>query len=114
MVMLLVAFVALQHIAFMVLEMFLWEHDAGRKVFGTSREFAGRTSAMAANQGLYNGFLAVGLLYAMWLGDNGVVMIEYLLACIVVAGVYGGLTVNRMIFFVQSLPAALALLLMLT
>ena len=101
--------VAILHGYFLYLEMFKWEAPRTRKVFGTTAEFAAESRVLAANQGLYNGFLAVGLIYGLWLGPAGEAMVGYLLACIIVAGIYGAATANRRIIFVQSLPAALAL-----
>ena len=102
----LVAFVALQHLGFLVLEMFFWTKPLGRKVFGLDREFAERSAALAKNQGLYNGFLAAGLAWGLWLGDRGVCL--FFLGCVVVAGVFGAATVKRSILYVQALPAVLA------
>lgn len=103
--------VAVQHLGFMVLEMFLWQHPAGRRVFHTSAEKAAVTATLAANQGLYNGFLGVGLLVAIGLGNSQ--MQGYLLVCVLVAGLYGGWSVSRNIMWLQGLPALLALVLLL-
>lgn len=103
--------VALLHIYFLVLEMFLWTKPAGRKAFGLSAEQAASTKVMAANQGLYNGFLAAGLLWGVALGDAGVAIRVFFLACVLVAGVFGAATASRKILFVQGLPAALGLIL---
>ena len=100
--------VAVQHIGFLVLEMFLWTRPAGRRVFKTTAEFAEASKVLAANQGLYNGFLAAGLLWSLWQGAVPTQL--FFLGCVIVAGVYGGITVKRSILFVQALPAALALL----
>ena len=105
----LVAAVAATHIYFLILEMFLWDRPLGRKTFGLSVEDAAPTKVLAANQGLYNGFLAAGLIWGLIAG-NGEVKI-FFLACVVVAGLYGGATVNRRILFIQALPAAIALVL---
>jgi len=102
-------FVAALHALFLVLEMFLWERPAGRRIFGTTAEFARASKALAANQGLYNGFLAAGLLWSSAQGQAGLGARIFFLACVVVAGLYGGFTVNRRIILVQALPAALAL-----
>ena len=104
----LVLLVAVQHIAFMVLEMFFWTKPLGRRVFGLTTEFAAASAALAKNQGLYNGFLAAGLLWGCFSAERA--MIVFLLVCVVVAGVYGAATVKRSILFVQALPAATALL----
>jgi putative membrane protein len=102
-----VALVALLHAYFLVLEMFLWEKPQGRKAFGTTAEFAAATKTLAANQGLYNGFLAAGLAWGL-LGGGAPVRV-FFLACVIVAGVYGAISVSRKILFVQALPAAVAL-----
>ena len=104
-----IALVALLHAYFMVLEMFLWTKPAGLKAFGQKREQAEATKVLAANQGLYNGFLAAGLVWGLLLGAQGRHIQIFFLACVIVAGVYGALTVGRKILFVQALPAALGL-----
>ncbi|MEO6798552.1 MAG: DUF1304 domain-containing protein [Rhodanobacter sp.] len=109
----LIALIALMHVWFLILEMFLWTRPSGRKAFGLTREFAEQTSVLAANQGLYNGFLAAGLAWGLWLGDGGVEIKVFFLACVLVAGVFGGLTAARRILWFQALPAAIALLLVL-
>ena len=103
----LAAFVAVEHVYFLVLEMFLWKTPFGRRTFGTTPEFAESTAAMMANQGLYNGFLAAGLGWGLAIGSRAIVV--FFLGCVVVAGVVGGLTVKRAILFLQALPAAAAL-----
>ena len=103
----LIALVALLHLYFLVLEMFLWTRPLGMKVFRLTREKAESTKALAANQGLYNGFLAAGLVWSI-MGERRDVA-TFFLACIVVAGLYGAATVNKRIFIVQSVPALLAL-----
>ncbi len=105
----LVALVALLHTYFMVLEMFLWDKPAGMRAFGNSQAAATATKVLAANQGLYNGFLVAGLLWGLWLGPAGAHIKIFFLGCVIVAGIYGAVTVSRKIFFVQALPAALAL-----
>ena len=105
-----IGLVALLHVWFLVLEMFFWDKPRGRRVFGFTPEFATASKTLAANQGLYNGFLAAGLVWGLVSGDFRVKV--FFLACIIVAGVYGGLTVNRKIVFVQALPALLALALL--
>ncbi len=104
----LVALVALIHVYFLVLEMMLWDRPFGRRVFNTTPEFAAASKALAANQGLYNGFLAAGLLWSLWLGPQGRPAALFFLACVVVAGVFGAITVSPRIFWVQALPALLA------
>ena len=104
----LVLLVAVLHAYFLVLEMFLWTTPTGRRVFGLDAEFAEQSKALAANQGLYNGFLVAGLVWGL-VADRTDVQVFFLL-CVVVAGVYGAATVNRRILFVQAVPAVLALL----
>ncbi|MFH1811004.1 MAG: DUF1304 domain-containing protein [Pseudomonadota bacterium] len=103
--------VAVLHVGFLILEMFLWARPLGRRVFGHSREVATTTRVLAANQGLYNGFLAAGLVWGLWLGPAGADLRVFFLGCVLVAGLFGALTASRLILFVQALPAALALLL---
>lgn len=109
----LVAFVALEHILFLVLEMFFWTKPLGMRVFGTTPEIAEVSAALAANQGLYNGFLAAGLIWALTRGDDGHAIKIFFLVCIVVAGVFGALTAKTSILFVQGMPALLAMILLL-
>ena len=108
----LIALVALLHVYFMVLEMFLWDKPAGRKAFGHSLEKAIESKVLAANQGLYNGFLAAGLFWGLYLGVAGFDIKVFFLGCILVAGIYGGLTAKRKILYIQALPAAIGLLLL--
>ena len=103
----LVGLVALLHAYFLVLEMFLWTKPAGRGAFGLEREFAESTRTLAANQGLYNGFLVAGLVWGL-VTDRTDLQVFFLL-CVVVAGVFGAVTVSRKILVVQAVPAALAL-----
>jgi len=105
-----VGLVALLHIYFLVLEMFLWDTPRGRRVFGTTPEFAAASKSLAANQGLYNGFLAAGLIWGLLAGDPVKI---FFLACVIVAGAYGAATVNLKILWVQAVPAAIALALLL-
>ncbi len=105
----LIALVALLHIYFMYLEMVAWDTPAGRKAFGLTPEFSAASKAMAANQGLYNGFLVAGLLWGLWLGDAGYAIKVFFLGCVIVAGLFGWVTVSKKILFVQAVPAALAL-----
>lgn len=107
----LILIVALLHVYFLVLEMFLWDKPKGLKTFGNTPEKAAITKVLAANQGLYNGFLAAGLLLGLWLGDAGLSFKVYFLLCVVVAGVYGAATVSKRILYIQAMPAALALVL---
>src|SRR5215211_1237744 len=96
----LVALVALLHLYFLVLEMFLWTKPAGRRVFRTTPEFAQASAGLAANQGLYNGFLAAGLIWGLTMGTAGHAIKLFFLGCVLVAGLYGAATVNRRILFV--------------
>src|SRR5258707_11877375 len=96
----LVALVALLHVYFLVLEMFLWEKPYGRRTFGTTPEYATASKTLAANQGLYNGFLAAGLVWGLWLGTPGDAIKFFFLACVIVAGIYGAATVSRKILWV--------------
>jgi putative membrane protein len=106
----LIVIVAALHVFFLVLEMFMWESERAMKAFGSTPEFAKQTKVLAANQGLYNGFLAAGLLWGLLLSDNGFGVKVFFLTCVIVAGVYGSITATRRILFIQALPAALALL----
>ncbi|GAA6133980.1 DUF1304 domain-containing protein [Oceaniserpentilla sp. 4NH20-0058] len=108
---LLVALVAIEHVYILILEMFLWTKPKGRKVFGMSVEEAESTKVMAANQGLYNVFLAAGLFWGL-LHPNAETALQiqlFFVSCVLVAGLYGGATANKVIYKVQALPAALAL-----
>jgi putative membrane protein len=105
-----VAIVAALHAGFLVLEMFYWTKPLGLSVFHTTPEFAASTATLAANQGLYNGFLAAGLLWSLF-AKEGFALKVFFLGCVVIAGIYGALTANMSILFVQALPGAVALLL---
>ena len=107
-----VILVALLHVYFLVLEMFLWTKPRGRNTFGLTPEFARDSKILAANQGLYNGFLAAGLLWGLF-SPAGFEFKVFFLACVIVAGVYGGLTSSRKILWVQALPGLVALVLVL-
>ena len=107
----LIALVALLHLYFLVLEMFFWDKPLGRKAFGLTPEFATASKTLAANQGLYNGFLAAGLIWSLAIGHDGWHVAIFFLTCVIIAGIYGGLTVSRKIFFIQALPALIALIL---
>lgn len=102
-----IAVVTVAHIGFLTLEMFFWDHPTGRKIFRMTPEQSAFSQVLAANQGLYNGFLAAGLIWGL-IADNFEVKI-FFLACVVVAGLFGGATANRRIWFIQALPAAIAL-----
>jgi putative membrane protein len=106
-----VGVVAAIHVYILVLEMFLWQSDRARAAFGTTREFAEASAVLAANQGLYNGFLAAGLAYGL-IADSRAFQI-FFLCCVIIAGIYGTVTATRRILFVQVLPGAIALLLVL-
>ncbi|MBI2517064.1 MAG: DUF1304 domain-containing protein [Opitutae bacterium] len=106
----LAALVALLHVYFLVLEMFLWTKPYGRRVFALTPEKAELTRMLAMNQGLYNGFLAAGLVWGLVRGGvAGAEILTFFLGCVIVAGVFGAATVSRRILFVQALPAAVAL-----
>jgi putative membrane protein len=105
----LIGVVAALHVGFLVLEMLFWDRPLGRRTFGLTREFAAESKALAANQGLYNGFLAAGLVWSLLLGDAGTAIAVFFLGCVLVAGVFGAATVSRKILWVQALPAAVAL-----
>lgn len=101
--------VALIHLYILVLEMFLWDKPQGMKAFGTTPASAAETKTLAANQGLYNGFLAAGLIWGIWLGEAGDPVKIFFLLCVAVAGVFGAVTVSRKILYVQTIPAVLAM-----
>lgn len=105
-----VALVAALHVYFLALEMFLWDKPLGLKTFRMTPEKAAITKVLAANQGLYNGFLAAGLVWGMCLGEAGVGIKLFFLCCVIVAGVYGAITVGRKILFIQAMPASVALI----
>jgi len=108
-----VGLVALLHVYFLVLEMFLWDKPTGLRVFRQTLDAAKASKVLAANQGLYNGFLAAGLTWGLFLGAGGGAVKIFFLACVLVAGLYGGATASRRIFFIQALPAAAGLALVL-
>jgi putative membrane protein len=103
--------VILLHVSFLVLEMFFWNTAFGRKTFGLSADYARQSAVLAANQGLYNGFMAAGLLWGL-IGTGGFDALVFFLCCIIVAGVYGAATAKRSILFIQAAPAAIALALL--
>jgi putative membrane protein len=109
----LVGLVALLHLYFLVLEMFLWTKPLGLKVFRNTPEKAQTTKVLAANQGLYNGFLVAGLVWGLTLGAAGLDIKVFFLGCVIVAGVYGAWSVSRRILWVQAVPGAVALALVL-
>ncbi len=105
----LIALVAIEHLYILVLEMFLWTKPAGLRAFGLTQEFAEQSAALAANQGLYNGFLAAGLIWSLLRKEDGFPLQVFFLSCVIVAGVFGAITAKPSIFFVQALPALVAL-----
>ena len=108
----LIALVAFEHIYFMILEMFYWTKPKGLKAFGLKKENAEQSKVLAANQGLYNGFLAAGLIWAILDKEQSVPLAVFFLICVIIAGVYGSYSTKKIkIFYVQSLPAILALIL---
>lgn len=106
-----ISIVIVLHILFLVLEMFLWNTPLGRKTFGLKEDYARQSATLAANQGLYNGFLAAGLLWGL-VSTGGTDAMIFFLSCIIIAGIYGAATANRMILFLQALPAAVAMVLL--
>lgn len=106
---LLIALVAAIHLYILILEMFLWDTKTGHKAFNLSADFARDTRALAANQGLYNGFLAAGLLWGLWAGESGLQFKVFFLCCVLLAGIYGSITASRKILYVQAFPAIAAL-----
>ncbi len=106
----LVGLVALIHLYIVYLEMVLWDTPRGHKAFNLKPDFASASKVLAANQGLYNGFLAAGLIWGLYLGAAGFQIKVFFLLCVAVAGVYGATTVSRKILYIQTAPAVLALL----
>ncbi len=104
----LVVLVAVLHLGFLALEMFFWDHPFGRKRFGMTPEYSKASATLAANQGLYNGFLAAGLVWGLIASDVSIQI--FFLVCVVIAGVYGGFTAKRSILYMQALPGLLALI----
>ncbi len=105
-----VALIALLHVYILVLEMFLWDKPRGLRAFGQTLAQAQASKVLAANQGLYNGFLAAGLFWGLLQGDIGIKV--FFLSCIVVAGIFGAATANKRILFIQAVPAFIALMLL--
>lgn len=107
----LVVLIALLHLYILVLEMFLWDKPSGLKAFGNTLEKARLTKVMAQNQGLYNGFLAAGLLWSLYAPESyALALANFFLGCVLVAGIYGGLTASKKIIYIQALPALIALI----
>ena len=107
-----ISIVIILHILFLILEMFLWNTPFGRKTFGLKEDYARQSAALAANQGLYNGFLAAGLLWGL-ISTGGFDALMFFLGCIIIAGIYGAMTAKRSILYLQALPAAIAMALLL-
>ena len=107
-----VALIALLHVYILVLEMFLWDKPAGLRAFGMKQDLATATRVLGANQGLYNGFLAAGLFWGLWLGDVGLQVKVFFLLCVLAAGVFGAATASRKILFIQAIPATIGLALL--
>jgi putative membrane protein len=103
-----IAIVAILHLGFLVLEMFLWNHPIGRKMFRMTEKESESSATLAANQGLYNGFLAAGLIWGIVSGEFAVKL--FFLSCVLIAGIFGGLTAKRSILYIQALPALLGLI----
>jgi putative membrane protein len=108
-----VGVIAVVHVYILVLEMFLWDKPAGLRAFGQSREAAAASKVLAANQGMYNGFLAAGLIWGLSLGPDGTSVKIFFLSCVLVAGLFGAATASRKILYVQAVPAAIGLILVL-
>ncbi|MFS1553025.1 DUF1304 domain-containing protein [Acinetobacter radioresistens] len=107
----LIVLIALLHLYILVLEIFLWDKPSGLKAFGNTLEKARLTKVMAQNQGLYNGFLAAGLLWSLYAPESyALVLANFFLGCVLVAGIYGGLTASKKIIYIQALPALVALI----
>lgn len=105
------ALVALLHIGILVLEMFFWDHEIGRRIFAMTPEVSASSATLAANQGLYNGFLAAGLIWGLMSGRRDIKF--FFLGCVLVAGIFGGLTAKTSILLTQAAPALLAIVLLL-
>lgn len=106
----LVAVVALLHVGFLYLEMFLWDKPRGLRTFNMTAEVAKQSKTLAMNQGLYNGFLAAGLIWGLFAGDAVKI---FFLSCVIIAGIFGAMTVSKRIFYIQAIPAILGLLVVL-
>lgn len=103
-----VVVVALLHFWFLVLEMFLWNTPFGHRTLRMTPQVAASSAVLAANQGLYNGLVGMGLLWGLWIGSPGEALVRFLLGAVVVAGLYGGWSASRVIWLIQALPAAVA------
>jgi putative membrane protein len=107
---LMIAIIAILHLGFLVLEMFLWNHPIGRSTFKMTKEVSESSATLAANQGLYNGFLAAGLIWGLVSGEFSVKL--FFLLCVLLAGIFGGFTAKRSILYIQALPALVGLILL--
>lgn len=107
-----IGLIALIHVYILVLEMFLWDKPTGLRAFGQTQAEATASKVLAANQGLYNGFLAAGLAWGLSLGASGTAVKVFFLCCVLIAGLYGAVTASRKILFIQALPAGIGLLLL--
>ncbi len=105
-----IAVIAILHVGFLALEMFFWNHPVGRKIFGMTKEVSESSATLAANQGLYNGFLAAGLIWGLVSGEFSAKL--FFLVCVLVAGIFGGFTAKRSILYIQALPALIGLVLL--
>ena len=105
-----IAVVAVLHVGFLLLEMFFWDHPFGRKRFGMTPEYSRASASLAANQGLYNGFLAAGLIWGLVTGQFAVKL--FFLVCVIIAGIFGAFTARRSILYIQAMPALLGLILL--
>lgn len=108
-----IGLIGLIHVYILVLEMFLWDKPMGLRAFGQTQAAATASKVLAANQGLYNGFLAAGLFWGLSLGAAGAPVKGFFLCCVLTAGIFGAVTANRKILFIQAIPAAIGLLLLL-
>ena len=107
----LIAVIAILHVYFLILEMFLWDKPLGMKVFGNNAEKAKLTKVLAQNQGLYNGFLAAGLIWSLFAPEAyATALAKFFLGCVLVAGIYGGITASKKIIYIQAVPALIALI----
>ena len=93
----------------LILEMFFWNHPIGQRIFSMTPEVAASSAVLAMNQGLYNGFLAAGLIWGLTLGNSGLGIMTFFLGCVVIAGIFGAITASKKILYIQAMPAALGL-----
>ena len=103
--------VALLHLFFLALEMLLWDKPVGHRILGLDPDYARKTKSLAANQGLYNGFLAAGLIWSLLAEQSAINLQVFFLGCVIIAGIFGGITSSRKIIWIQALPAIIALIL---